>query len=200
MASIRPYRTAKGDRRYEVRYRSSDGGQRSRAFSARKDAQAFKLDMERRRQAGELFQAQPRTVLPPARAILARAVRGRRCEPSAGRGPRSVALAHEKPRSAWRRSSELSVERLRRPLAEDLIASISERAPRRAEMGAGVAETHPARGRGARAALSIHTIYRIRIARTPRNANLGLSRLGRGRRASSLGCPNPSGGLRPLRS
>ena len=30
MASIRPYRTAKGDRRYEVRYRSSEGGERSR--------------------------------------------------------------------------------------------------------------------------------------------------------------------------
>jgi integrase len=43
MASIRSYRTSKGERRYEVRYRDGDGRQRSHAFTAHKDAQAFKL-------------------------------------------------------------------------------------------------------------------------------------------------------------
>jgi hypothetical protein len=47
MASIRPYRTPNGQRRYEVRYRDGDGRQRSRAFTAHKDAQAFKLDVDR---------------------------------------------------------------------------------------------------------------------------------------------------------
>lgn len=33
MASINSYRTVKGERRYDVRYRDGDGKQRSRAFS-----------------------------------------------------------------------------------------------------------------------------------------------------------------------
>jgi len=55
MASINSYRTAKGDRRYEVRYRDSAGRNRSRAFSVHKYAQAFKLDVERKRQGGILY-------------------------------------------------------------------------------------------------------------------------------------------------
>jgi hypothetical protein len=49
MASIHPYRAAKGERRYQVRYRDGDGRQRSRAFSTHKDAHAFKLEVERKR-------------------------------------------------------------------------------------------------------------------------------------------------------
>ncbi len=52
MASIHTHRTAKGDRRYTVRYRDRGGRQRSRTFPAFKDALAFRLDVERRRQAG----------------------------------------------------------------------------------------------------------------------------------------------------
>ena len=59
MASIHAYQTAKGERRYDVRYRDQGGNQRSRVFTVRKDAQAFKLDVERRRQAGVLYQATP---------------------------------------------------------------------------------------------------------------------------------------------
>ena len=54
MASIHPYQTAKGERRYDVRYRDQQGRQYSKVFSVRKDAQAFKLDVERKRQAGLL--------------------------------------------------------------------------------------------------------------------------------------------------
>lgn len=49
MASIHSYRTVKGERRYGVRYRDGDGRQRSRAFATRKDAYAFKLEVERQR-------------------------------------------------------------------------------------------------------------------------------------------------------
>ncbi len=49
MASIHPYKTKKGERRYEVRYRDGDGRQRSRAFTAHKDAHTFKLKVERQR-------------------------------------------------------------------------------------------------------------------------------------------------------
>ena len=61
MTWIRPYRTENGDRRYDVRYRDVDGRERSRTFSVHKDAQAFKLDVDRRRQAGGLYQAAPET-------------------------------------------------------------------------------------------------------------------------------------------
>jgi hypothetical protein len=54
MASIRSYRTSKGERRYEVRYHDGDGKKRSQAFSSHRDAQAFKLDIERKRQPGKL--------------------------------------------------------------------------------------------------------------------------------------------------
>lgn len=52
MASIHPYQTKNGARRYGVRYRDRDGKQRSRAFSTHKDAHAFKLQVERKRPAG----------------------------------------------------------------------------------------------------------------------------------------------------
>jgi hypothetical protein len=53
MASIRSYRTTKGRRRYKVRYHDRAGKQRSRAFSTHRDAQAFKLDVEHKRQLGK---------------------------------------------------------------------------------------------------------------------------------------------------
>jgi hypothetical protein len=58
MASIHPYRTAKGERRYQVRYRDGDGKQRSHAFSTHRDAQTFKLTLDRKRLAA-------RSQLPP---------------------------------------------------------------------------------------------------------------------------------------
>ena len=61
MASIRPYRTAKGERRYAVRYRDTRGRHRAKVFSVLKDAQTFKHDLERRRQAGALYEARPET-------------------------------------------------------------------------------------------------------------------------------------------
>lgn len=76
MASISTHRTAEGERRYEVRYRDPAGRNRSRTFSVHKDAQAFKIDVERRRQAGILYQAPPERFGDVAQAWLERFVIG----------------------------------------------------------------------------------------------------------------------------
>lgn len=131
MASIRAYETAKGERRYEVRFRDGGHRERSRVFSVHKDARAFKLDVERRAQAGLLYQAPPERFGLIAQAWLERYIIG-----AAGMvrpRPKSIRLA-EDCLSALKPLNDLSVERLRRPAVEDLIATIAERAPRRAEM------------------------------------------------------------------
>ena len=131
MASIRAYDTAKGERRYEVRYRDGGHRERSRVFSVHKDARAFKLDVERRHQAGLLYRAPPERFGVVAQAWLERYIIG-----AAGRvrpRPKSIRLA-EDCLSALAPLNDLTTERLRRPVVEDLIATIAERAPRRAEM------------------------------------------------------------------
>jgi integrase len=131
MASIHAYMTAKGERRYDVRYRDQEGRQRSRVFSLRKDAQAFRLDVERRRQAGLLYQAPPERFSFIAREWLDRYAIG-----AAGRirpRPRSIALA-EDTLKGLHPLADVSVERIHRPLVEDLIAAIAVDRPRQAEM------------------------------------------------------------------
>ncbi len=131
MASIHPYRTAKGERRYDVRYRDGQGSQRSKSFSARKDAQAFKLEVERKRQAGLLFQAPPERFSAVARAWLERYTIGAvgRVRPR----PRSIALA-EDALKGLAPLRDMSIERIHRPFVEDVIASIAADRPRQAEM------------------------------------------------------------------
>jgi integrase len=131
MASIHPYRTAKGERRYDVRYRDGQGGQHSKSFSARKDAQAFKLEVERKRQAGLLFQAPPERFSAVARAWLERYTIGAvgRVRPR----PRSIALA-EDALKGLAPLRDMPVERIHRSFAEDVIASIAADRPRQAEM------------------------------------------------------------------
>jgi integrase len=131
VASIRAYATAKGERRYEVRFRDHSSREHSRVFSVQRDARAFKLDIERRAQAGALYQAAPERFGDVAAAWLERYVVG-----AAGRvrpRPRSVrvmedCLGYLAPLNA------LPVERVRRAVAEDLIAGLAARAPRRAEI------------------------------------------------------------------
>jgi integrase len=160
MASIRNYRTSKGERRYEVRYRDLHGVQRSRSFSVRKDAQAFKLDVERRRQAGSLYVAPSSPFAAIAQEWLERFEHG-----AAGRvRPRAktVALARESLRSLDPLSS-LTVEQVRRPVVEDLVAQLAVRAPRRAEMSLAllkrILRSAEERGHSVDGA-----VYRIRIA------------------------------------
>jgi integrase len=131
MASIRTYRTANGERRYSVRYRDPAGRNRSRTFSVRKDAQAFKLDVERRHQSGLLYQPPPERFGDVAQAWLERFVIG-----AAGRirpRPKTIRVAEDCLRYLAP-LNELAVERVRRPLVEDLLAGLATHAPRRAEM------------------------------------------------------------------
>ena len=161
MASIRAYETAKGERRYEVRYRENGTRDRSRVFSVHRDARAFKLDVERRHQAGVLYQAPPERFGVVAQAWLDRFVSG-----AAGRvrpRPRTIRIA-EDCLSALVPLNDLSLERLRRAVVEDHIATIAERAPRRAEMALSLLKRilRDAEERGQMVNPSVH---RIRIAK-----------------------------------
>ena len=161
MASIRAYDTAKGERRYEVRFRDGGHRERSRVFSVHKDARAFKLDVERRHQAGFLYQAPPERFGAIAQAWLERYIIG-----AAGRvrpRPKSIRLA-EDCLSALRPLNDLSVERLRRPIVEDLIATIAERAPRRAEMALSLLK-RILRDAEERGQVIDPAVHRIRIAK-----------------------------------
>jgi len=131
MASIHPYRTAKGERRYRVAYRDGSGKQRSSSFTARADALVFKVDIERRRQAGMLYRVEPERFGDTAEAWLERYVAG-----AAGRvrpRPKSVTLVREG-LATLAPLSDLPVDRIRRVQVEDVIATLARRAPRRAEM------------------------------------------------------------------
>ena len=131
MASIHVHQTAKGERRYDVRYRDQQGKQRSRFFSVRKDAQAFRLEVERRRQAGELYQAAPEPFSTVAQAWLERYTIG-----AAGRvrpRPKSILLA-EDTLKGLDPLAHMSIDRIHRPLVDDVIASIAADRPRQAEM------------------------------------------------------------------
>src|SRR4051794_20957308 len=113
MASINPSRTAKGERRYEGRYRDARGPNRSRTFSVHKDAIAFKLDVERRRQAGALYQAPPERFAEVSQAWLERFVIG-----AAGRvrpRPKTIRVAEDCLRYLAP-LDDLPIERIRRPL------------------------------------------------------------------------------------
>jgi integrase len=161
VASIRAYETAKGERRYEVRYRENGARDRSRVFWVHRDARAFKLDVERRHQAGALYQAPPERFGVVAQAWLERYVIG-----AAGRvrpRPRSIRIAEDCLR-ALTPLNDLSVERLRRVVVEDHIATIAERAPRRAEMALSLLK-RILRDAEERGQMVDPSVYRIRIAK-----------------------------------
>jgi integrase len=117
VASIRPRR-----RRFEVRWR--DGrGQRSRTFTYKRDAERFKVEVERQAQLGSLFE--------PAPAFFADFLRGwleryaQQVRPSTyERATQALTTVHELGR--WR------VHELRAGDVEDQIATVGRRAPRQA--------------------------------------------------------------------
>ncbi|MGD9572376.1 MAG: tyrosine-type recombinase/integrase [Thermoleophilia bacterium] len=161
MASIHTLRTAKGERRYEVRYRDERGGQHSKAFTAHRDARAFKIDVERRRQAGILFRAPPERFDEVAAAWLRRFKVG-----AAGRvrpRPKTVRVAED----CLRHLAPLNpvpVERISRSMVEDLITDIAARAPRRAEMTLSLLKRilRDSEDRGQNVDAAVH---RVRVAR-----------------------------------
>src|SRR6188472_1610241 len=57
MASIHRYTTSKGEVRHAVHWRDGAGKQRSKAFSRRKDAERFRVEQDRARQLGRLYEA-----------------------------------------------------------------------------------------------------------------------------------------------
>ena len=131
MASIRRYRTSRGEPRYEVRYRDAASRQRSKAFTTARDARAFKLDVERRQQTGGLYQAEPELFGRVADAWLERYEQGAASQVRPR--PRSIATVREvlpklEPLFAVR------IDQLRRAVAEDLITQVAADTPRRAEM------------------------------------------------------------------
>jgi hypothetical protein len=148
MASIRPYRTAKGERRYAVRFRDQRGRHRAKVFSVLKDAQTFKLDLERRRQAGALYEATPETFGQVSRAWLERYVIG-----ASGRvrpRPKTIRVAEDCLRYLAP-LEDVALERIRRAHVEDLLASIATHAAARRD-DADAAQADPARRGGARSA------------------------------------------------
>ncbi len=161
MASIRPYRTPKGERRYEVRYRDGDEHQRSRTFTAHKDARAFKADVERRRQTGLLYQAPAERFGDYANAWLARYERG-----AAGRiRPRPGTV--EMTRQVFAKLAplnDLPLERVRSPLVEDLMAELAGRTPRRAEMALALLK-RILRSAEARGQVVDPAVFHVRVAR-----------------------------------
>jgi integrase len=161
LASIRSYQTPNGQRRYEVRYRDAEARQRSRAFSAHKDAQAFKLDVERRQQAGLLYQAAPERFGDYSTAWLTRFERG-----AAGRvRPRPGTIAMTREIFAKLASlNDLPLERVRAPLVEDLMAELAGRTPRRAEMALGLLK-RILRSAEARGQVVDPAVFHVRVAR-----------------------------------
>jgi hypothetical protein len=59
MASIHRYTTSKGEVRYAVHWRDGAGKQRSKAFFRRKDAERLRVEQDRARQLGQLYDAPP---------------------------------------------------------------------------------------------------------------------------------------------
>jgi integrase len=161
MASIRSYSTPNGQRRYEVRYRDSDGRQRSRAFSAHKDAQAFKVDVERRQQAGLLYQAAPERFGDYSIAWFRRFERG-----AAGRvrpRPGTVAITREV-FAKLAPLDDLPLERIRASLVEDLMAELAGSTPRRAEMALALLK-RILRSAEARGQVVDPAVFHVRVAR-----------------------------------
>ena len=187
VASIRAYETAKGERRYEVRFRDGGHRERSRVFSVHKDARAFKLDVERRAQAGILYQAAPERFGEVASAWFERFVVG-----AAGRvRPRRVSM--RSPSASGTSPPRPPVPRADPPAGGRGPDHHSRRAGAAAGRdGAGSPEADPARRRGARAAGRP-----LRLSGADRQADrarAALSHLGRRPRRSHPGCPSTCAG------
>jgi integrase len=162
MASIRAYRTASGQRRYEVRYRDGAGRQRSKAFSARRDADAFRVDVERRRQAGVLYEAAPEQFGEYCKGWLARYERGA----AGSRRPRAATVAMTRQVFAKLEPlNDLPLERVRAPLVEDFIAELAGRTPRRAEMALALLK-RILRSAEARGQVIDPAVFHVRVGRS----------------------------------
>ncbi len=125
MASIRKYTVKGGEPRFEVRWR--DGGRRDRckSFALLRDAKRYKVEIERRRQLGDLYEATPETFGSFVQGWLARyeaAVRP-------GTYARSVEAL-----GTFEMFAALRLDEVRAAEVEDRVAAIAKRAPRQAQL------------------------------------------------------------------
>lgn len=124
MASIRTYKTSKGELRREVRWRES-GRDLSRSFSRLDAAKRFKTDVENRLQLGVLYRARPERLGDFQAGWLDRYEQDVR------------PATFERARSAlglWGQFSGTRLDLLRAPDVDDHVRAVARRAPRQAEM------------------------------------------------------------------
>ena len=125
MASVRKYRTKAGETRYLVRWRDRSGGEHSRAFGRLRDAQRWGAEVERRRQLGQLYEAEPQTFGRFVEAWLARYEQ--RVRPS----------TYQRGREALRYVegfTPLTFPEITAADVEDQVTAIAKTAPRQAQM------------------------------------------------------------------
>jgi integrase len=162
VASIRRYRTRRGESRYEVRWREAAGLERSRAFLLRKDAERFRTEVERERQLRGLYVAAPERFGSFLDEWLAR--HRQRVRPS----------TFERDAQALRRAEPLSrllIEEVTAAKIEDLVVVVARTGSRQAQILLRLLKTvlTDARARGQRVDESIASIRRPRHAeRVPR--------------------------------
>jgi integrase len=126
VASIRKYRTGRGQIRYEVRWRDGSGRGRSQAFHAHADAERRRVDVERRKQLGALYEAPPTLFGEFLDHWLARYEQRVR--------PSSYARAVSALRS-YRGFAGLHLHEVRAGEVEDAVMRVARKAPRQAQIG-----------------------------------------------------------------
>lgn len=127
MAHVQAYTTPGGERRFRVRWREGDRRERSRSFHRAADARRWALEHERRREAGELYEAPPQTLEEAYAAFMGRY--------EVGRAPSTV----QRRREAWPALAALARLPLRQVTAgaaEDAVLAYARRAPRQAQVAA----------------------------------------------------------------
>jgi integrase len=136
--------------RFEVCWREN-GRSRSRTFTYRKDADRFRVEVERRIRLGQLYEAPPATLAEWWDGYVARWAVGK----AAGTVKRRI--------EAWQALGALHDLRMRditRAVAEDEIVQIAKRAPRQAQLGLALlkAVLRDAQYRGQRVDLAVFSL------------------------------------------
>lgn len=122
MTHVRTRETAQG-KRYDVVWREA-GRNRSKSFTRRRDAEAYRLEVGRRLRLGVLYEAPPQT--------LREAYEEHRARYEVGRAPSTV----ERRRQAWPALSALAglpLHHITYAAAEDAVLAVARRAPRQAQ-------------------------------------------------------------------
>lgn len=125
MASIRPYATAGGAKRFEVRWRDARGKSRSKTFNRAAAAKRFRVDLENQLQLGTLYEARPEPFAQFLDGWLGRYERSVRPSTFARA---EASLVH------WSSLAPLKVSQVRVAEVEDRVADVARSAPRQAQI------------------------------------------------------------------